>query len=355
MTTKLPGLLCEKLPSGTYRYRVRKEGDKYSRITLTASPSDPDFFTQYKAARLGIKPETSSKIITIAPKGSIKWLADMHIAWLTTEVEHGNQSWKTLKKRKMMLKRLTSIAGDHSLDVPKTEIFKFRDLFSNTPVMADDMVAAIRVMYDWGIERGHCEYNPAKGIKNFGRKGTGAVPWSKQDLKKFKLHHPPGSMAHLAITLLAFTACRIGDARILGHHNEVVRDNITYLEWQPEKRGASFVSIPMMPQLAKAIRDARVVGPKTYLVSSKGKPFSSADAISQRFSKWCREAGLENRTAHGIRKAVGHILAEAGCTQYQIMAIHGHSESRTSEVYTRAVERPELARQAIFVMNNLEW
>ncbi len=57
------------------------------------------------------------------------------------------------------------------------------------------------------------------------------------------------------------------------------------------------------------------------------------------FSKWCRQAGLENRTAHGIRKAVGSILAEAGCTQYQNMTIHGHSESRTSEIYTRAVER----------------
>jgi hypothetical protein len=73
------------------------------------------------------------------------------------------------------------------------------------------------------------------------------------------------------------------------------------------------------------------------------------------FSKWCRQAGLENRTANGIRKAVGSILAEAGCTQYQNMAIHGHSESRTSEIYTRAVERPELARQGLEAMEAMEW
>ncbi len=355
MKTKLPGLLYEKLPSGNYRYRVRKEGDKGNRVTLTVGPDHSDFLQQYKAARLGVRPETSAQIITLAPKGSIQWLADMHIAWLSTEVGHGNQSWKTLKKRKMMLRRLTSIAGEFGTDIPRSEIIKFRDLFSNTPVMADDMIAAIRVMYDWGIERGYCQENPAAGIKNFGRKGTGAVPWSRKDLKQFKAHHHPGSMAYLALTLLAFTACRIGDARLLGRHNEVRRDGVTYIEWQPEKRGASFVSIPMMPQLLKAIRETTIVSPKAYLVTSHGKPFTSSDAISQRFSKWCREAGLQNRTAHGIRKAVGHILAEAGCTQYQIMAIHGHSESRTSEVYTRAVERPELAKQAISVMNNLEW
>ena len=355
MNTKLPGLLCEKMPSGAIRYRVRQEGNKQKRITLTALPHEADFFTQYKAARVGIQPETAPQIITVSPKGSIQWLADMHVAWLTTEVNHGNQSWKTLKKRKMMLKRLTSVAGDYTTDVPRSEIMKFRDLFSNTPVMADDMIASIRVMYDWGIERGYCEDNPAKGIKNLGRKGTGAVPWNIQDLKQFKAHHQPGSMAHLALTLLAFTACRIGDARHLGRQNEVRRDGLTYIEWQPEKRGARFVSIPMTPQLLNAIRQTKIIAPRNYLVTSHGKAFSSADAISQRFSKWCKEAGLQNRTAHGIRKAVGHILAEAGCTQYQIMAIHGHSESRTSEVYTRAVERPELARQAMTVMNNMEW
>ena len=354
MRLDLKGLLIEKLPSGNFRYRVRQEGNKSKRTVLTVSPDHPDFLIQYKAARMGIKPEKVAKIITTAPQGSIQWLADKHMDWLQKEVDRGNQSWKTLKKRKMMLKRLTSIAGTYSLDVPRTEIIKFRDQYSHTPVMADDMVAAIRVMYDWGIDRGYCSKNPAQNIKNFGRSGTGAVPWSMDDISKFKEFHKPGTMAHVAMTLLAFTACRIGDARLLGRHNEVQRNGLTYLEWQPEKRGASFVSIPMTEQLRSATRSLTLIGPR-YLLTSFGKPFSSADAISQRFSKWCREAGLENRTAHGVRKAVGHILAEAGCTQYQIMAIHGHSESRTSEVYTRAVERPELAKQAISIMNNLDW
>jgi len=73
------------------------------------------------------------------------------------------------------------------------------------------------------------------------------------------------------------------------------------------------------------------------------------------FSKWCRAAGLENRTAHGIRKAAGNILAEAGCSQYQIMAIHGHSESRTPEVYTKGVDRDELAAAGMETMKGIDW
>jgi len=140
----------------------------------------------------------------------------------------------------------------------------------------------------------------------------------------------------------------------LGRHNEIERQGVRYLEWRPEKRGAAFVSIPMTSQLRYAIAETRLVGP-SYLLTSHGRQIGNADAMSQMFSKWCRQAGLENRTTHGIRKAVGSILAEAGCTPYQIMAIHGHSESRTSEIYTRAVERPELARQGMEAMEAMEW
>lgn len=55
----------------------------------------------------------------------------------------------------------------------------------------------------------------------------------------------------------------------------------------------------------------------------------------------------DDLSAHGIRKAVGSLLAEAGCTQYEIMALHGHSDPKTSEIYTRSVDRLRLAEQAL--------
>ncbi|RJL02345.1 hypothetical protein D3P06_11375 [Paracoccus aestuarii] len=48
-----------------------------------------------------------------------------------------------------------------------------------------------------------------------------------------------------------------------------------------------------------------------------------------------REEGLDNRSSHGVRKAAGHLLAQEGCSQNQIMTVHGHTQARTSEVYTR--------------------
>ena len=110
----------------------------------------------------------------------------------------------------------------------------------------------------------------------------------------------------------------------------------------------------MLPPLAKAIASVPVIG-ETYLLTAAGQAFGNAKSLGQRFSVWCKEAGLIGLSAHGVRKAVGHLLAEAECTQYQIMTIHGHTQAKTSEVYTKGVERWGLAKDATRTIRGLKW
>lgn len=49
-----------------------------------------------------------------------------------------------------------------------------------------------------------------------------------------------------------------------------------------------------------------------------GKPFSVA-GFSNRFRKWCNEAGLPHCSAHGLRKAGSARLAELGASDRKIM------------------------------------
>ncbi len=92
---------------------------------------------------------------------------------------------------------------------------------------------------------------------------------------------------------------------------------------------------------------APVVLGDTYVLGRGGKPYASGDAMSAMFKRWCKDAGLGHLSAHGVRKGLAEVLAEMGCSQYEIMAILGHSEAKTSEVYTRRVERWNLARVAL--------
>lgn len=353
-----PGLVAETLPSGNIRYRVRVEGNPRKRIPLHVPPGHRDFSDHYHAARSGIeiKPDTDADQKAI--RGSLAWLTYRHLAYLEKRVEDGLTSPGTFKKRDIFLRMLRSTEngefGERDMLIPTKSIIELRDDMAATPAMADDMVSAIRVMYRWAIDRGIVVENPAISVGKIDRGKGGATPWTVGDLKQYREAHRKGTTAHLFLTLLMFTACRIGDSIRLGRSNEFKRDGVRGLGWQPEKKGSAYVEIPMLPPLYEATRAATVQG-STYLLNDYGKPFASASAMGHKLKKWTTEAGLTNRTAHGVRKAAGHLLAEQGCTQYQIMCIHGHTEAKTSEVYTKGVQRWKLATDAMATLNAIEW
>jgi len=60
------------------------------------------------------------------------------------------------------------------------------------------------------------------------------------------------------------------------------------------------------------------------------------------------EAGLPLECqAHGLRKAAGRRLAEAGCTAHEIMAVLGHKTLAEAERYTREADQARMAMAAV--------
>lgn len=345
MNVDYPGLLVEPLPSGGVRYRVRVEGEKKRRIRIYASPKEEDFLRQYLAARRGEKVEPLKKASDYAKPKSIAWLVNSYFEYLAERVKAGTTSAKTLKKKKNLLEKILKRPNKEML-IPQEKLIEMQDAMGSTPAQADAFIEAVGVMYDWAIERKYVKTNPARGIKGVYTKGTGAIPWKAADLKTFLAKHKPGSKAHVCLSVLVWTGCRIEDTTMLGRSYECVIDGVEALRWVPNKKGSSEVCLPLLKPLKDATRAPTVQG-ATYVLGRGGKPFSSGDSASAMFKHWCREANLGHLSAHGVRKGLAEILAELGCTQYEIMAILGHSEAKTSEVYTRRVERWKLAKVAL--------
>lgn len=352
MRLRFPGLLREELPSGNVRWRVRKVGDKRVRILLHVDPDHPRFGEHYHAARAGVQmpPEPeASKAIT----GSVGWLADLYVAAMKDMLKNGELHKATVHQRTQFILWLASEVGEYGAAMPQTQLFRLRDKKAATPGAADNFVKAVRAMYAWGINRGYVRANPAAGVGKLNR-GTGAAAWTLDDLKKYRERHPKGTMAHLALSLYMFTACRIGDAYRLGRSDEVQRDGVTWLDWQPEKKGSARVRIPILPPLMSAIRAQTIIGP-AYLLTEQGRPFASKNAFGNKFASWVKQAGLADRSSHGIRKAAGELMAEAGCSQYEVMSVHGHTNAKTSEVYTSGADRARLAASAMQKLGGMEW
>nr|WP_274706836.1 tyrosine-type recombinase/integrase [Allorhizobium sonneratiae] len=301
-------------------------------------------------ARRGIKPDPLKKPSEQALPKSIGWLVAAYLEYLEERVKAKTTSAKTLKKKKNLLSRLT-VAPDRKMLIPREKLIEMQDAMGATPAQADAFIEAISVLYDWALDRKYIKENTAKGIKSIYRKGDGATPWKAADVRKFFATHKPGSKPHVAMSILLWTGCRIEDLTMLGPRHECVLDGVEALRWLPMKKGSTEVTIPLLDPLRKAVRAPAEQG-KTYVLSRSGKPYASGDAMSAMFKRWCKDAGLDHLSAHGVRKGLAEVLAELGCSQYEIMAILGHSEAKTSEVYTRRVERWNLAKTALAKVGN---
>jgi integrase len=82
-----------------------------------------------------------------------------------------------------------------------------------------------------------------------------------------------------------------------------------------------------------------------YLVTAFGKPHS-AKAFGNWFKKRCREAGLDEVSAHGLRKLGAQRCAEAGATEHQLMALFGWANPQQAAVYTKKANRARLEASA---------
>jgi integrase len=181
--------------------------------------------------------------------------------------------------------------------------------------------------------------NPVRHVRKY-KAGTGAQTWTEGQIARFFAAHAPGSVAHLAVTVMLYTGSARADACRMGWQN-VQSNRITYRRLKTGQE----ITLPIHPRLAAALATV----PRTrllFLGTLAGKP-RSPDALGVRLREWCEAAGLPNLTAHGLRKAMGRRLAEAGASAPEIMAVMGHRSIQQAEAYIREFSRANAATAAI--------
>ena len=351
-----PGYCAEKR-GGTIRHRVRVKGQKGKKITLPVGPDHEDFSQHYHAARRGHKLD-ARRAATEAPAMSMDKLVQTYLAMLAKDVQHGTAQPPTLKQRRNLLERVCDMPdpdGDRigalHCDLPPEAMGHIISQWGIATAQADNSMKALRAAYKRCAWLPH---NPAEGIAKVHRSRGGAQPWTPEDVRAFLAVHEPGTAANIWLMLGLFTGARVDDLPRLGRKNEVQRDGMTWLRFQPRKANSVPVEVPVAEQLRKALRASKVIGP-AYILNSRGEPFKNGASLAERVRKWTAAAGLERKSSHGLRKALGGLLADAGASQHQIMAVHGHTKPQTSEIYTRSAQRARLASDAMAAISGLDF
>lgn len=250
-----------------------------------------------------------------------------------------------LTSRAGYLSRLNAIREQHGhrtvSAMTRERIVRMMDAYADRPGAAHAFLKMLRILIAHAIAINWLQVDPSAGIK---RPKLGEVrSWTDEEIGAFEQRWPVGTKERLAFALFLCTGQRRSDIHRLTWA-QVTDEAISFKQ---QKTGAE-VRVPIMarlrPVLAKARRSRRHL---TVLNTAFGRPFT-VDGFGQWMRAAITQAGLPLACQpHGLRKATGRLLAEAGCSAHEIMAILGHRTLAEAERYTRDADRQGLAVSAI--------
>lgn len=291
-----------------------------------------EFTAEYHRVMAGDRgdPEHVPLIPRIEP-GTVLWLVQAYYRSKSFQ----SQSLVTRKDKTSVLDRYCRNVGQLPFQkLRKSDIEASQMKRVNTPAAADKLVKHLKALFNWAIANNHAVFNPASGVTKIS-KSPGFHTWSEGEVEKFRTKYAIGTTARLALELMVNLGVRRSDLVKLGWKN-LVEGRI---EFVPEKGSGGYaqsLSLPVTDELQDVLSAIDHDRP-TFLITSYGKPFSS-NGFGNKMRQWCNDAGLPDCSSHGLRKASATILAEAGASEHQLMAIFGWSDSKMAQLYTRAAQ-----------------
>jgi integrase len=327
----------------------------HAKVRMRETPGSPAFLDHYNRLMAAAKhrSDTGAKLTDAKSVGTMRWLltrylGSSHFAALAPTTQRARRA----NLESCLLEPVHPGALETFAQFPVDRLTAkairvLRDRKSATPVGAQNRIKAIRVMFVWAVENDLMHSNPARDVRRPTHRSDGHHTWTQSEAEQFQARHPRGTTARLAYAIFACTGVRKSDAIELGHQH-LTGGWLTFRPRKGNDRWPVTVEIPVMQELADELA-AGAAGPMTFLLTSRGRPFTVA-GFGNWFRDRCNEAGLPHCSAHGLRKAAATLAAESGATPHMLMAIFGWSNPRQADSYTRAASRRQMAGDGMALM-----
>jgi integrase len=355
MKLDLPYLFSDVDRHGNVRWYVRKKiAGKHRRIRLTKPPGSPTFMSEYQAAPDSLTGAPGPAKADQSHVGTLGWLVHQyHQAHEFTSTDSRQQRMRMLVMRSILNEPTKPGSKFKFEDCPISEftadhVRLLRNRKQGATSAANRRVAELRKMLAWAVEeRGQwVKRNVVTDVKGLKHEVKGFTAWAEAEIAKFEKRHPIGTMPRLALAIMMFTGVRRGDAILLGP--PMVEDgSITFVPMKT-RRQKKVLTLPILDVLQQVL-DKTPHGLKTWLVTSSGEQFTPA-GFGGWFRDRCDEAGLPERTAHGVRKVAAETAAENGATEKQMMDIFGWTKADLAAYYSKRANQKKIAASAMHTL-----
>lgn len=312
------------------------------RRVLKGDPGTPQFLKAYYEAANSAPIETKP-----GKAGTVEALVQAFYksADFTTEIKES-----TRREYRYRLEWLRQKHGDKRVAMLRRKhLLKIRDEFAETPGEANTLMRVIKRVLSFAVDREYREDNPASRIRLF--KGGEFRDWTDEELQRFEARWAPGTRQRLAYSLLLYTGQRRQDVAAMTEH-DATSDRVKVVQ---EKTGEK-IDIPVHPTLVDELarRTDRHIMLLVNEVAVKGRSKArkqqafTSEALGQFMAEAIGDAKLpDDCVVHGLRKTAARMLAEAGCSEDEIMAITGHRSADMVRLYVRGARRRKMADAAI--------
>jgi integrase len=336
MPRKLP-LYVERNYVKGHTYLSFRRG-KGARIRLPSDPTSVKFRAAYMAALTSQPAPGPSNHSTRAVPGTIaaviasyKQSAEYIALRTTSKIQYDDR-----------LERIREDHGHRSVTGLSREriVTGILQPFADRPGAALDTLKKLRILIRHAINTGHLKHDPSLGIKR--PKIQRIRSWTDEEIATYRQRWPLGTKQRLAFELFACTGQRRSDVVRMAWSHITKDDKIMVVQQKTNKR----LLIPLHRDLLEALAAAN--REHVSIITTAYGRSSTVDG----FSQWMRDSitagGLPLECQpHGLRKATGRRLAEAGATAKEIMSVLGHTTLAEAERYTEEADQAGLAEAAV--------
>lgn len=326
---ELPYLSVETTRHGARVYYVRKGG----RRTRLPEPSGAGFMDAYRAAIAGAPPPPKAQ--EKAKAGTLGWLTAQYLA----SAAFARLAPATRATRRRLLDGIARKGGTQPIRAIDVSVVVASRDARKAPEAANSFLKTMSALFSWACEMNLAPVNPVTGVKRIRTGSTGHAVWTEADIAAYRARHPLGTRARLMLEMLLGTGLRISDIAVLGRQH--IRNGEITIKTQ---KTGTIVTLPITRELQAAI-DSMEADNLTLLRTESGKAFT-VKGLGQWFRDRCDEAGVKDKSAHGLRKFAATALADAGASEHMLMAVFGWKDPKEAAVYTREANRKRLARAA---------
>ena len=234
----------------------------------------------------------------------------------------------------------------------RADIVKWHDKFSEEkPREADNRVAILGRVLSWAAKDGPLRVNVLDGFERAYASDRSDIIWLPEHIEAFMAVASPEMQ--FAMVLALHTGQRQADILRLAW-SQYDGASITLRQGKARRlgRAAPVIRIPCTKAL-KATFDAARRRAAVMQTTKTGLPFKKR-YFSDQWEYTCKAAGIDHLHFHDIRGTTVTMLAEAGCTLPEIVAITGHSLRRAQDILEKYLARTSrLAESAIAKFENV--